>query len=120
MNFSFEKYEDVGIFKLTGHITADHEDTLKLMLMRAVHSMDRAVLNLKDVSVIDSRCLRLLKKAYRMSVRLKNPIILTEVPAQYITEIFDREIKPPVKHAGLTNQDKGGPLVLLQREEHVI
>ena len=106
MNFTFEKYEEVGIFKLAGHLTSDHEDELKLLLMRAVYSIDRAVLNLKEIIGIDARCLRLLRKAYCMSVRLKNPIILTEVPEMYISEIFNCEINTSVKQQSLTDQGK--------------
>lgn len=111
MNFTFEKYEEVGIFKLTGHLASDHEDELKLLLMRAVHSIDRAVLNLKEVIGIDARCLKLLRKAYCMSVRLKNPIILTEVPEQYISEIFNCNINTSVKQSSRTDQGKGVALI---------
>ena len=106
MNFTFEKYEEVGVFKLSGHLTSDHEDELKLLLMRAVHSIDRAVVNLKEVIGIDAKCLRLLRKAYCMSVRLKNPIILTEVPKKYVSEIFNCEINTSVKQPSLADQGK--------------
>jgi len=88
INFTFEQFNNVGIFNLSGELTAEHEDELKLILMRAIHSMDRAVLNLKKVTSIDMRCFSLLRKAYCTSLRLKSPIILTEVPGTYINEIY--------------------------------
>ena len=92
MNFTFEQFNHVGIFNLMGELTAAHEDELKLLLMRAIHGVDRAVLNMKKVTRIDSACFKLLRKAYCTSLRLKNPIILTEVPRNYITEIYNCDI----------------------------
>ena len=87
MNFTFEQLDTVGVFNLFGELTAEHQDELKLLLMRATHGIDRAVLNLKKVTRIDFTCLKLLRKAYCTSIRLKNPLILTEVPIIYLTEI---------------------------------
>lgn len=92
IDFTFEQFNNVGIFNLSGELTAEHEDELKLLLMRAIHSMDRAVLNLKKVTRIDMTCFNLLRKAYCTSLRLKSPIILTEVPRTYITEIYKCDI----------------------------
>ena len=92
INFTFEQFNNVGIFNIIGDLTSEHEDELKLLLMRAIHSMDRAVLNLKKVSRIDSTCFHLLRKAYCTSLRLKSPIILTEVPGNYINGIYNCDI----------------------------
>ena len=91
INFTFEQLENVGIFNLFGELTAEHQDELKLLLMRATHGIDRAVLNLKKVTRIDFTCLKSLKKAYCTSIRLKSPLILTEVPVIYLTEIYNCE-----------------------------
>lgn len=92
INFTFEQFNNVGIFNLIGELTAEHEDELKLLLMRAIHSMDRAVLNMKRVTRINLTCLNLLRKGYCTSIRLKSPIIITEVPANYINEIYKSDI----------------------------
>ncbi len=92
INFTFEQFNNVGIFNLIGELTAEHEDELKLLLMRAIHGMDRAVLNMKKVSRIDLTCFNLIRKAYCTSLRLKNPIILTEVPRNYINGIYKCDI----------------------------
>lgn len=84
MDFSFEQVGSVGIFILRGELTSDCEDGLKLVLMKAIHSMDRGVLNFKEVTLIDHKCLQLIKQAYAASVRIKNPLILTEVPQNYL------------------------------------
>ncbi len=91
MNFTFEQLDTVGVFNLFGELTAEHQDELKLLLMRATHGIDRAVLNLKKITRIDFTCLKLLRKAYCTSIRLKNPLILTEVPIIYLTEINNCE-----------------------------
>lgn len=91
LNFTFEQLDNVGIFNLFGELTTEHQDELKLLLMRATHGIDRAVLNLKKVTRIDFTCLKLLRKAYCTSIRLKNPLILTEVPVIYLTEIYNCE-----------------------------
>jgi anti-anti-sigma regulatory factor len=93
INFTFEQFSNVGIFNLNGELTSEHEDELKLLLMRAIHSLDRAVLNMKKVSRIDLTCFNLLRKAYCTSLRLKNPIILTEVPRDYINDIYICDIE---------------------------
>jgi anti-anti-sigma regulatory factor len=89
INYSFEQNDNVGIFSFINEITSAQEDDLKIVLMRAVYSIDRAVLNFKRVSRIDRSCITLLRKAYCTSLRLKNPIILTEIPDKYISELFD-------------------------------
>jgi anti-anti-sigma regulatory factor len=88
MEIIHESFKNVDIFTLSGNLSSEHEDNLKLLLMKVVHSMGRSVLNLRGIDGINSNSLKLLNKAYRTSVRLKNPIIITEVPEPYITEIF--------------------------------
>jgi len=87
MEFTFEQVGTIGIFSLRGALTRDHEDNLKLILMRAIHSIDRAVLNFKKVTLIDLKCLQLIKQAYFTSVRLKNPLILIDVPQNYLSDM---------------------------------
>jgi len=97
INFTFEQFSNVGIFNLIGELTAEHEDELKLILMRAIHGMDRAVLNMKKVTRIDLTCFNLLRKAYCTSLRLKSPIIITEVPRKYINEIYKCDFSDAVE-----------------------
>ena len=92
MNVSFEELDNVGIFTFKGEITTTQEDDLKMLLMRAIHGIDRAVLNFRKVTRIDIVCRELLRKAYCTSIRLKNPIIMTEVPKNYLSEIFNCNI----------------------------
>lgn len=80
MEVTFEQVGRVGIFKFRGDLTGAHEENLKLILMRAIHSIDRAVLNFDKVTWMDLKCLQLVKQAYLTSVRLKNPLILIEAP----------------------------------------
>ena len=88
MKIKHESFENVGIFTISGDIRSDHEDNLKLLLMKAVNGINRSVLNLSGVNSISRNCLKLLNKAYCTSLRLKNPIIMTEVPETYLPEIF--------------------------------
>jgi anti-anti-sigma regulatory factor len=88
MDFAFEQVGSVGIFILKGELTGDSEDVLKIVLMKAIHSMDRGVLNFKEVTRIDHKCLQLIKQAYAASVRLKTPLILTEVPQNYVAAVI--------------------------------
>lgn len=88
MDFTFEQVGRVGIFNLRGKLTRDCEDSLKIVLMKAIHSMDRAVLNFKKVAWIDPKCLQLIRQAYFTSVRMKNPLILTDVPQNYLSDMI--------------------------------
>ena len=88
MKIKHESFEDVGIFTLSGDMSSEHEDNLKLLLMKAVHCVNRSVLNFRGVNRINLNCLKLLNKAYCTSLRLKNPIIMTEIPETYLPEIF--------------------------------
>jgi anti-anti-sigma regulatory factor len=88
MKVSFEELGHVGIFTFKGELTTKQEDDLKILLMRAIHGIDRAVLNFRKVTRIDFTCRELLRKAYCTSIRLKNPIIMTEVPQNYLPEIL--------------------------------
>ena len=91
MKVKHESFKNVGIFTISGDISSEHEDSLKLLLMNAVHGVNRSVLNFRDVNRINRNCHRLLNKAYRTSLRLKNPIIITEIPETYLPEIFSCE-----------------------------
>ena len=106
INFTFEQFGNVGIFNLTGELTAEHEDELNLLLMRAIHRNGRAVLNLKKVTRIDLICLKLLEKAYCASIRLKNPIILTELPKHYSSELFNLQTADTIKTELLADHSK--------------
>lgn len=87
MELSFQRYGSVGIFNFSGKLTREFEDNLKIALMRAIHSIDKAVLDFKKVDWIDFKCLRLIKEAYYTSVRLKNPLILVNLHQSYLKKI---------------------------------
>ncbi len=87
MDFSFDQLENVGIFTFNSEITTEHEDELKILLMRAIYSIDRAILNFKNVSRIDLNCIQLLNRAHYTSVRLKNPLIFINVPRIFLSEL---------------------------------
>jgi anti-anti-sigma regulatory factor len=91
INFHYEENGGVGIFSLSGELTVNYEDDLKIVLMRALYGTERAVVNFKDVSKIDHSCIKLVKKAYCTSLRLRNPIIITGVPQEHIDRVFDCE-----------------------------
>ena len=93
MEYTFERSGPVGIFTFNGELSSIHESKLSVILMRAIHSVDRAVLNFRDVSNIDLKCLDLIKNAYCTSLRLKNPIIITDIPARFINDIFNCKCK---------------------------
>ncbi|MCK5506688.1 MAG: hypothetical protein KAJ10_16100, partial [Thermodesulfovibrionia bacterium] len=99
MNVTFENLGNVGVFTFNGEITSKHEDDLKIILMKAIHSIDRAILNFKEVTGIDSKCIQLFKRAYCASIRLKNPVILTEIPRNYLSEIFNCKIKNNINYS---------------------
>jgi anti-anti-sigma regulatory factor len=89
MEIVFEQHGTTGIFNFNGTVTMGHESDLKNLLIKAIHSMDRAVLNFKNVTKIDEQCRNLLKTAYCTSLRLRNPLILTNVPKAYLPDLFN-------------------------------
>ncbi len=91
MDYSFEQSDGIGIYTFRGELNSTHEDKLKMVLMRAIHSFERVVLNFKGVRRIDFECLKLLQRAYCTSVRLRNPVIMTYVPTLYLPDIFNCE-----------------------------
>lgn len=90
MELTFEQIGEIGIFNFSGELTQEHEDNLKITLMKAIHSIDRAVLNFKKVTRIDRKCLQLLKQAYLTSVRLHNPLILINLQENYLERVSNR------------------------------
>jgi anti-anti-sigma regulatory factor len=88
IDLAYEKSGGVGIYSLSGRLTAEQEDDLKIMLMKALYCTERAVINLKDITTIDHSCLKLLRNAYCTSLRLKNPVIMTGIPQDYADRIF--------------------------------
>jgi anti-anti-sigma regulatory factor len=68
---------NVGIYTFYGELVAEHEDEMKLILIRAVHGMDRAVLDFKQVTKIDLTLRKLINEASNTSAKLKKPLILT-------------------------------------------
>ncbi len=93
MEYKFEQHGTIGIFTFRGELSSDYEDELKLILMRAIHSMDRAVLNFKKVTHIDFKCLQLVEQAYLTSIRLKNPLILTDMPHCLFSDLSNKHNK---------------------------
>lgn len=91
LHFTLGTYGNIGVFTLKGELTEHNKNDLKVLLMRAIHSNDRAVLNFKSVTKIDNSCLSLLNTAYVASLRMKNPLILTEVPIEYQKELMSSE-----------------------------
>lgn len=89
IDLQYENSGGVGIFSLSGELTGDREDDLKLVLMRALYSTERAVIDFKNVSIIDDSCITLLKNAYCTSVRLRSPIIMTGISPQCAETIFE-------------------------------
>ena len=95
IQYTFEQKNNVGLFNVRGELTENHKDELQLLLMRALHGVDRAVLNLRDVTRIDFTCLNLLRKAYCTSLRLKSPIIITAVQQSHLGDLFNCDINDP-------------------------
>lgn len=89
MNVSFEELGKIGIFTFRGELTTGQEDDLQMLLMKAIHGIERSVLNFRKVTKIDITCREILRRAYCTSVRLKNPIIMTEIPKSYLPEILN-------------------------------
>jgi anti-anti-sigma regulatory factor len=108
MKLVFEQIGSVGIFDFSGELTLEHEDNLKIALMRALHSLDRAVLNFKTVTLIDRTCLQLIKEAYYTSVRLKNPLILINLQQNYLMKIFHRAGEEHAAYSLNTDKEDNG------------
>lgn len=108
MKLVYEQIGAVGIFDFSGELTCEHEDNLKLALMRALHGMDRAVLNFKTVTLIDGTCLQLIKEAYYTSVRLKNPLILINLQQNYLTKILHRADDDHAAYSLNTDKEDNG------------
>ena len=106
IHYTYEEFGNTGVFYISGDLTDEHEDELQLLLMRAIHSLKRAVLNLKKVTQIKPGSLALLRKAYCTSIRLKNPLILTQVPENYIAEIYNCKITGPSGTHRIPDYDK--------------
>lgn len=88
IDLQYENTGGVGIYSLAGELTMQQGDDLKLILMRALYNTERAVINLKNVSMIDNSCLKLLNNAYCTSIRLKSSVIVTGIPRQYADGIL--------------------------------
>ncbi len=86
IDYTFEQVMHVGIFSLKGELTGDCADELKLILMRAIHSTDRSVLSLKDVTAIDQTCRALIRNAYCVSLRMKSSLIIIDSDESLITD----------------------------------
>ncbi len=86
--YKLERSGNIGIFAFNGELNSEHERDLTLILMKAIYNTDRAVLNLKKVTEINSNCLQLLNTAYCTSIRLKKPLIITEIPKKYLSDMY--------------------------------
>ncbi len=104
INYTYEQLGSVGVFNLTGELTLDNEDDLKLILMRAIHGNDRAVLNLRKVTRLDRHCVHLLKKGYCTSLRLRRPIILTKVPRDCMKDICNCDVSETLDNDWIAGQ----------------
>lgn len=93
MDFNYTQLDNLGIFKFNCELTAEIENDLGIVLMKAIYSIERAVLNLKNVTRIDHNCLQLIKKACQISIRLKRPLILTSIPEHYLQVLSQYKIE---------------------------
>ena len=109
MEILFEQHGNTGIYNFNGTIADRCENDLKDLLIQAIHRMDRAVLNFKNVTKIDEKCRNLLKTAYCTSLRLRNPLILTNVPKVYLPDLFNCNLQ--------TDADLSGSIKLLSRKK---
>jgi len=89
--YEVQKLNNVSIFNLYGDLSSEQESELNLLLMRAIHGNDRAVVNLKHITGADTACLIMLRDAYTASRRIKNPIIFTGVRKEYEEDILSLE-----------------------------
>lgn len=103
MNCGFEEKEGFGIFTFSSDLTNKHEKDLNLLLMRAIHSTERAVLNMCSVARIDAACMKLLQKAYHTSLRLKTPLIVTGLSTKYRSELLSKD---DVRRIKMTQQSR--------------
>jgi anti-anti-sigma regulatory factor len=101
MNYGFESKAGFGIVTFSSDLTKKNEKDLVQLLMRAIHGIDRVILNMRNVVNIDAACMKLLKKAYHTSLRLKKPLIVTGLSVNYQRELFNnvvaRRMKVPLK-----------------------
>ena len=88
IKYTLKKLNDIGFITFSGELTKEHENDLAILMMRAIHSNERVVLNFKKVTRIDSQCMQIFRKAYSLSNRLKNPLIINELQEEYHTELF--------------------------------
>jgi anti-anti-sigma regulatory factor len=89
--YEVQKLNDVSIFNLYGELSEEHESELNLLLMRAIHGVDRAVVNLKHVTAVDAPCLIMLRDAYTASRRVRNPLMFIGMRKEYEGDIVNLE-----------------------------
>jgi len=100
VEYTYERIGDIGLFNLNGDLVKSCIGDLKVLLMRAVYADEKAVINLRNVQTIDMVCLNLLRDAYWTSIRLRKPIIITEVPERYIEHIRKNPVLKINKRGG--------------------
>ena len=89
--YEIQKLNNVSVFNLYGELSAEHESELNLLLMRAIHGEDRAVVNLKHITAADTACLTMLRDAYTASQRIRNPLIFIGMRKEYEEDILTLE-----------------------------
>lgn len=76
MNFRFDRYCNIGVFTFVGTIHRRYMKDLKMLLMHALDTMDRIVLNFgKDVE-IEREFRELIGSACRISKSMDKPFIM--------------------------------------------
>lgn len=80
MSFRMDKQGYLGELVLDGDLTHDKADKLKLLLMRALASVDQLVLNLESVKRIDPPCGSLIGSIARISKGMNKSLIIRGRP----------------------------------------
>lgn len=74
INFNIEQPGDVGVLKLEGSFGIQDIEELKSSLVRALQTVDKVFVDIKNVSDVDISCLELFCSVHRTSVSLQKTL----------------------------------------------
>ena len=82
MNFNYDQIEHIGVLTLQGSLIETHAVKLREVLMSTWGKANLIIINLENVTEIDSLCLQTLCTAYRLSLMTNKFFAMTGMSSE--------------------------------------
>ena len=89
LNFNIKQNGNSAVLTLSGELTVDHADELKIALLNMIGLSDQVIVNLENIDKADITCLQLLCSAHKTCSLLKKNMHLVDKQPEVFKQTFE-------------------------------